>query len=36
MSRHILEWNDGVHFNEPEKRIAKGIKWTISGGNYGV
>ena len=25
--RHILEWNDGGHFNEPEKRIAKGIKW---------
>lgn len=27
VSRHILEWNDGGHFNEPEKRIAKGIKW---------
>lgn len=29
VSRHILEWNNGGHFNEPEKRIAKGIKWTI-------
>ena len=29
VSRHILEWNDGGHFNEPEKRIAKGIKWLI-------
>lgn len=29
VSRHILEWNEGGHFNEPEKRIAKGIKWTI-------
>ena len=29
--RHILEWNGGGHFNEPEKRIAKGIKWMIKG-----
>ncbi len=29
--RHILEWNDGGHFNEPLKRIAKGIKWIIKG-----
>lgn len=29
VSRHILEWNDGGHFNEPEKRIANGIKWLI-------
>ncbi len=29
VSRHILEWNDGGHFNEPEKRIAKGIRWCI-------
>ena len=29
VSRHILEWNDGGHFNEPEKRIAKGIKWIV-------
>ena len=29
--RHVLEWNDGGHFNEPEKRIAKGIKWTFTG-----
>ena len=27
--RHILEWNDGGHFNEPEKRIAKGIRWCV-------
>ena len=27
VSRHILEWNDGGHFNEPEKRMAKGIRW---------
>ncbi|WP_019679416.1 alpha/beta hydrolase [Ruminococcus flavefaciens] len=27
VSRHILECNDGGHFKEPEKRIAKGIKW---------
>lgn len=25
--RHILEWNNGGHFHEPETRIAKGIKW---------
>ena len=30
VSRHILEWNDGGHFNVPEKRIAKGIKWMNS------
>lgn len=29
ISRHILEWNDGGHFNEPEKRIAKGIRWCV-------
>lgn len=29
VSRHILEWNDGGHFNEPEKRIAKGIRWYV-------
>ena len=29
VSRHILEWNDGGHFNEPEKRIAKGIRWCV-------
>ena len=27
--RHILEWNEGGHFNEPEKRIAKGIRWCV-------
>lgn len=30
VSRHILEWNNGGHFNEPEKRIAKGIKWITN------
>ena len=30
VSRHILEWNEGGHFNEPENRIAKGIKWTVA------
>jgi len=30
VSRHILEWNDGGHFNEPEKRITKGIKWLLN------
>lgn len=29
VSRHILEWNDGGHFSEPEKRIAKGIRWCL-------
>lgn len=29
VSRHILEWNDGGHFNMPEKRIAKGIRWCV-------
>ena len=29
VSHHILEWNDGGHFNEPEKRIAKGIRWCV-------
>ena len=30
VSRHILEWNDGGHFNEPEMRIAKGIRWCVN------
>ncbi|MBP5433533.1 alpha/beta hydrolase-fold protein [Ruminococcus sp.] len=29
VSCHILEWNGGGHFNEPEKRIAKGIRWCV-------
>jgi predicted alpha/beta superfamily hydrolase len=29
VSRHILEWNEGGHFNEPDKRIAKGIRWCV-------
>lgn len=29
VSSHILEWNGGGHFNEPEKRIAKGIRWCV-------
>lgn len=29
VSRHIFEMNEGGHFNEPEKRIAKAIKWSI-------
>ena len=29
VSRHILEWNEGGHFNEPEMRIAKGIRWMM-------
>jgi len=36
VSRHILEWNDGGHFNEPEKRIAKGIKWITGEVGYGI
>ena len=32
VSRHILELNDGGHFNEPEMRIAKGIRWIVKGG----
>lgn len=27
VSSHILEWNSGGHFSEPENRIAKGIQW---------
>ena len=34
VSRHILEWNDGGHFNEPEKRIAKGINSFLGGYRY--
>ena len=30
VSRKILEWNEGGHFSEPEKRLAKGIFWTIA------
>lgn len=30
VSRYILEWNQGGHFNEPEMRIAKGIKWCLN------
>ena len=29
VSRHILGWNEGGHFNEPKKRVAQGIKWII-------
>lgn len=29
VSCHFLEWNNGGHFNEPEKRIAKGIKYIV-------
>lgn len=29
VSRHIFEVNEGGHFTEPEKRIAKAIKWSI-------
>ena len=29
VSRHFLEWNNGGHFNESEKRIAKGINWIV-------
>ncbi len=29
VSRHILEWNEGGHFNEPEMRLAKGIRWMM-------
>ena len=25
----VLEWNSGGHFAEPEKRLAKGIKWLL-------
>ena len=25
----VLEWNDGNHFHEPAKRMAKGIGWLI-------
>ena len=35
VSRHILELNDGGHFNEPEKRIAKGIRWIVRGVDNG-
>lgn len=29
VSRHILEWNEGGHFSEPDARLAKGIKWAL-------
>lgn len=25
----ILEWNEGGHFDEPIKRMAKGVKWML-------
>ena len=25
----VLEWNAGGHFNEPEKRIARGLAWLM-------
>ena len=31
VSRYNLEWNEGGHFNEPEKRIAYGIRWIVKG-----
>ena len=24
-----LEWNAGNHFREPERRVAKGVKWML-------
>lgn len=27
---HILEWNEGTHFTEPEKRTAKGFIWAAN------
>lgn len=30
VSHHILEWNEGGHFNEPKVRVAKGIRWILS------
>lgn len=30
----ILEWNDGNHFQEPGRRMAKGFAWLLSG-NHG-
>ncbi len=25
----VLEWNEGKHFKEPEKRMAKGFAWAL-------
>lgn len=25
----VLEWNAGNHFREPERRVAKGVKWML-------
>lgn len=27
--RHILEWNEGNHFREPDIRLAKGLLWCM-------
>ena len=32
VSRKILEWNEGGHFNAPEIRIEKGVRWSLNNG----
>lgn len=27
--KHILEWNQGTHFNNPDMRLAKAIAWCL-------
>lgn len=29
VKRTVLEWNPGGHFSDPEKRLAKGIRWLL-------
>ena len=29
-----LEWNEGNHFNEPDKRMAKGFAWLLNHKEY--
>lgn len=29
---HILEWNEGTHFNHPDRRTARAIAWCLNEG----
>ena len=26
---HVLEWNEGNHFRDPERRCARGFAWCL-------
>lgn len=36
IKKYILEWNEGGHFTEPEKRMAKGMAWMLEAVSTGA